>query len=248
MRFMRISELTSGNKPYIRIIRGKKKVDIPITPKFVMLPATKMLYKDYGYVGCEAIRINFKGKTVKLNWTFNHNKMTLFCSSGRKAYSWKNVKVTTVTTANGKKEHLIVCKRAYGDETERRRYKRFPIIKSIVISQGVNRYEASTADISYGGVGIVVKRRINIIPSEPIVVEFGDNSKVKARLVRTVFRDDGSELFGCAISKVYKYELAKIISLDDAIANSKRNEAAQAREKSKNTDAGWNESSIKRWH
>ena len=244
---MRISEITTANKPYIRIIKGKKKIDIPITPKLVALPMGKSNYRDCGYVGCENIRVNFKGKVVKINWTFNHNKMTLFCSSGHKAYSWSNVKVATFTDARGKKQNLIVCKRAYGDETERRRYKRYPLVKYIVISQGDNMYEAATADLSFGGIGIVSKKRINIIPSEPINVDFGD-VKIRARLVRTVFREDGSELFGCSVSKVYKYEMAKLITHDEAEANRAKEEAAKAKKIAKETDSGWNEGRITRWH
>ena len=244
---MRISEITAANKPYIRVVKGKKKIDIPITPKSVILPTSRMYYRDCGYVGCESIRVNFKGKVVKINWTFNHNKMVLYCSSGHKAYSWNNVKVATYTNAKGKKENVIVCKRAYGDETERRRYKRYPMVKRIIISQGDNAYEAATCDLSFGGIGITVKNRINIIPSEPINVDFGD-AKVRARLVRTVFREDGSELFGCSVSKVYKYEMAKIITQDEAAANREKEEAAKAKKLARETDKGWTQDSIKRWH
>lgn len=245
---MRISEVTSSNKPYIRIVRGKKRVDIPITPKTIVLPPNKASLRDYGYVGCETIRVNYKGKTVKINWAFNHNKMTLYCSSGHKAYSWHNVKIATVTNAKGKKEHLVVCKRPYGTETERRRFKRYPLVKSIIISQGDNSFNASTVDLSFGGVGIALKNRINIIPSEPIIVNFDDSTTIRARLVRTVFKEDGSEILGCSVSKVYKYEMAKMITQDEARINQEKEEAAKAKKQAKETDAGWTQESIKRWH
>ena len=244
---MRISEITTANKPYIRIVKGKKKVDIPVIPKSVVMPIGRIGYRDCGYVGCENIRVNFKGKVVRLNWTFNHNKMTLFCSSGHKAYSWKNVKVATFTDVKGKKENVIVCKRAYGDETERRRYKRYPLVKKVTISQGDNSFDASTMDMSFGGVGLLVNKRINIIPSEPINVDFGD-AKIRVRLVRTVFRDDGSEFFGCSVSKVYKYEMAKLITHDEAEANRAKEAAEKAKKIAKETDSGWSQSSISRWH
>ncbi|MBP5594100.1 MAG: hypothetical protein J6Y02_01870 [Pseudobutyrivibrio sp.] len=74
---MKISDLTTLNKPYIRVSKGKKKIDIPIIPKLVLLPPSRSNLRKYAFVGCESIRFNFKGKTVKLNWAFNHNKMTL---------------------------------------------------------------------------------------------------------------------------------------------------------------------------
>lgn len=243
---MRLSEITSANKPYIRIVKGKKRVDIPIVPKLVLLPPNKSNYRKYAFVGCENIRVRFKGKTVKLNWTFNHNKMTLYCSSGHKAYSWTNVKVATITSVNGKKEQLLVCKHDYGDETERRKYKRYPMIKRVTITQGSNVFDGATVDISYGGVGISVKRNIKVIPSEPLSLDFGDSKKVKARLVRTVFKDDGSEILGCFIPAVFKSDMVRLVHEDDTLEVAKSSNSD--REKQRDTDRGWYEGQIKRWH
>ena len=239
---MRISDLTSLNKPYIRITKGKKKIDIPISPKMVVLPPSKSSLRKYAFVGCDSIRFNFKGKTVKLNWSFNHNKMTLYCTSGHKAYSWPNIKVITITGGNGKKEHLIVSKKAFGDETERRRFKRYPIVRNVTIIQGDKRFAASTVDISYGGAGIVVKKQISLIPSQPIRVDFGDNISVPIRLVRTIFIPDGSELFGCFISQVHRPEMARILRVEEAI------DIGVKRTPVEKEDAGWSAGTIKRWH
>ncbi len=242
---MRISEITSSNKPYIRIVKGKKRVDIPIVPKPVVLPPNKAYLKKFAFVGCDTIKINFKGKTVKLNWTFNHNRMTLYCSGGHKAYSWSNVKVATITTSTGKKEHVVVCSRDYGDETERRKYKRFPIIKNVTIFQGDTSFPGSTVDVSYGGVGIKVKSGVKIVPSEPLHIDFGTSRPVKARLVRTVFNSDGSELIGCFISKVFKYDMMQVIGNQGSSGPTK--EELEEQKRLKETDKGWYESSIKRW-
>lgn len=239
---MKISEVTTLNKPYIRVSKGKKKIDIPIIPKLVLLPPSRMNLRKYAFVGCESIRFNFKGKIVKLNWAFNHNKMTLYCTSGRQAYSWNNIKVITVFGANGKKEHLVISRKAFGDETERRRHKRYPIARNVIILQGDNKFPATTVDISYGGVGITVKKQINLIPSQPIRVDFGDGISVPVRLVRSTFRGDGSELFGCSISSTYRPEMAKILRAEEAI------EIGVKRNPKEKEDAGWSQTSIKRWH
>ena len=240
---MRISEITSSNKPYIRITKGRKRVDIPIIPKVLLLPPNRNKFRDYSFVGCESVRIKFKGKTVKLNWTLNHNRMTLYCSSGRRAYSWKNVKVTTITDLNGKKEHMIICKKAYGDETERRRFVRFPIKKEIVVSQGDRHYKASTVDISYGGIGILLSQKADIVPSELITVDFGMGGKpVRARMVRAVFNDDGSKLLGCFVSKFFRYEMMKIVN------HEMPHDETKPKDPLAGADAGWRETTIKRWH
>jgi hypothetical protein len=239
---MRISEVTSSNKPYIRIVKGKKRIDIPITPKTVVLPPSRGSMREYAFVGCENIRVNYKGKIVKLNWSFNHNKMTLYCTSGRKAYCWNNVKVATITDIHGKKEHLVVSKRDFGDETERRRYKRYPFVKPVTIIQGDRQYDATSLDLSYGGVALIVKKRINLVPSQQIRVDFGTDTKILIRLVRTVFRQDGSELFGFSISQVYRAEIAKILRIDEPKGTGKDKDSE------KDTDVGWSQSSIKRWH
>ncbi|WP_176761811.1 PilZ domain-containing protein [Pseudobutyrivibrio sp. YE44] len=242
---MRISEITSANKPYIRITKGKKKVDVPIVPKVVAVPPSKLGLRKFAFLGCDNIKVTFKGKTVRLNWAFNHNRMTLYCTGGHKAYSWNNVKVATINSSKGKREHLIVCRREFGDETERRRYKRYPIIRKIKVTQGDYSFMASTADISYGGVGISVKRNTRVIPSEPLVIDFGDSTIISARLVRTVFKEDGSELLGCHISKGYKFEMMKIVNHDEAVAESLK---VKEKENKKDTDKGWTEGEIKRWH
>ena len=139
---MRISEITSENKPYIKISKGNKKVEVPIIPKPVVIPAGRLNMKKYSYVGCENIRVRFKGKIVRLNWAFNHNKISLLCSADRKAYCWKNIKVVTFNAPNGKKEQIVVCKRDYGDETERRKFKRYSVNKPVTIRQGHRRRPA----------------------------------------------------------------------------------------------------------
>ncbi len=239
---MRISEITSLNKPYIRVFRGKRKVDIPIAPKIIMLPASKSYLRDYAFIGCDSIKFNYKGKSVKLNWTFNHNKMTLYCTSGRKAYCWRNVRVATVINANGKKEHIVFCKRAYGDETERRRFKRYPMIKNVTIIQGNKKFAASTLDISYGGVGLKVNKMINLVPSEPIKVDFGE-SIVSVHLVRTIFSSDGSEIFGCSVSSAFRSEMSEQVRTVMPVV-----EYTPKKEPKPKEDAGWSAASIKRWH
>ena len=242
---MRLSEITSANKPYIRITKGRKKVDVPIYPKVVILPPNRAGLKRYAFVGCENIKVHFKGKIVRLNWSFNHNRMTLYCSGGHKAYSWSNVKVATITRPGGKKDNIIVCKREYGDETERRRHKRYPIVKNVTITQGSTSFRGSTVDLSYGGVGIAVKRNTNVVPSEPLSIDFGDSTTIIGRLVRTVFKEDGSQLLGCFVSKKYKYEMMTLINHDAAFFA----EAGEKKEKEqKDTDKGWYEGQIKRWH
>ena len=52
---MKISEVTTLNKPYIRVSKGKKKIDIPIIPKLVLLPPSRMNLRKYAFVGCESI-------------------------------------------------------------------------------------------------------------------------------------------------------------------------------------------------
>ena len=243
---MRISEITTANKPYIRIVKGKKKIDIPITPKFVMLPPNKLGLKKYAFVGCENVRVKFKGKIVKINWAFNHNKMTLYCSSGHKAYAWNNVKVATITNAKGKKEQLVVCKREFGDETERRKYKRYPMIKRVIITQGNASYEGATMDISYNGLGIAVDRNARINPTEPLNIDFGNDTRVRARLVRTVFREDGTEFLGCHVSNMYRTDMVKLVAVNEAKSESKQHD--KEKDKEKDTDKGWYEGQIKRWH
>ena len=243
---MRISEITSANKPYIRISKGKKKVDVPIIPKYVVVPPGKINRKKYAFVGCQDIRVQFRGKTVKLNWAFNHNKMTLFCSSGRKAYSWMNVRVATYTSPSGKKEQLVVCKREYGEETERRRFKRYPVVKHIIVRQGANAFNADTVDISYAGVGISIKQNVKIIPSQPLDIDFSDSSHIRARLVRSVFREDGSQIIGCHVPKAFRFEMAKLVRIEDDIERALKHGSDNEREA--DTDDGWYEGSIKKWH
>ena len=244
---MRMQEITASNKPYIRITKGKKKVDIPISPKVVLLPPSKGYLRNYALLGCDSIRFQFKGKVVKLNWAFNHNKMTLYCTSGRKAYEWRNVKVATITGAHGKKEHLVVCKRSYGDETDRRRFIRYPVVKNVTILQGDKSFPATTVDISYGGVGLKTKSAITLVPNEPIKVDFGD-AKVTVRLVRSVFCGDGTELFGCSVSSVFRPEMAKILHISNSPLDIELAAGAAEKKRKKKEDAIWNADAFKRWH
>jgi hypothetical protein len=244
---MRLQEVTASNKPYIRVTKGKKKVDIPISPKVVLLPPSKGYLRNYALLGCESIRFHFKGKTVKLNWAFNHNKMTLYCTSGRKAYSWNNIKVATVTGARGKKEHIVVCKRAYGDETERRRFIRYPVVKEVTIIQGDNKFPATTVDISYGGMGLKCTHAISLIPTQPIKVDFGD-TKVSIRLVRTIFNGDGSEFFGCSVSSVFRQDMAKILHINNSPLDIELASEAVKKKPKKREDPAWNADAFKRWH
>ena len=244
---MRISEITFANKTYIRVSKGKKKLDIPVTPKTFLIPRSRTKLWKFAFVGCESIRVNYKGKTVKLNWTFNHNKMTLFCSSGHKAYSWKNVKVANVTSATGEKEQIILCKREFGDETERRKYKRVPLIKNVTITQGGKTYQGSTVDISYGGMGIKLKQNVLLTPKEPLNIQIDENTKVKARLVRTVFKDDGTELLGCYVSKVFRLEMMRLVGEEEAMKRIEIMEREKEKATQAETDSGWYESNI-RWH
>lgn len=241
---MRISEITSENKPYIKISKGNKKVEVPIIPKPVVIPAGRLNMKKYSYVGCESIRVRFKGKIVRLNWAFNHNKITLLCSADRKAYCWKNIKVVTFNAPNGKKEQIVVCKRDFGDETERRRFKRYPVNKPVTLRQGANSFKAQTADVSIAGVGIIIDRNVKIIPKLPIEVIFADASKIKARLVRTVYRGDGSELLGCHVSKSFRYQMTRLVRIEEDYIERQRH----ANDEDLDTDDGWLEGSIKRWH
>ena len=245
---MRLQEISAANKPYIRVTKGKKKVDIPISPKVVLLPPSKGYLRNYALLGCESIRFHFKGKVVKLNWAFNHNKMTLYCTSGHKAYSWNNIKVATITGAHGKKEHLVVCKRAYGDETERRRFIRYPVVKEVTIIQGDKQFPASTVDISYGGMGLKSKAAISLIPTQPIKVDFGD-TKVAIRLVRTVFNGDGTEFFGCSVSSLYRQDMAKILHISNSPLDIDLAAQSVAKEKKKKKeDPAWTADAFKRWH
>ncbi|MBP5594101.1 MAG: PilZ domain-containing protein [Pseudobutyrivibrio sp.] len=136
----------------------------------------------------------------------------------------------------------MISRKAFGDETERRRHKRFPIARAVTILQGNNKFPATTVDISYGGVGMFVKKQISLVPSQPIRVDFGDGVLVPVRLVRSTFRGDGSELFGCSISQTFRPEMSKILREEGAI------DIGIQRNPKEKEDAGWSQTSIKRWH
>ena len=241
---MRLSEITTDNKPYIKISKGNKKVEVPIIPKPVVLPAGKINMKKYSYVGCQKICVRFKGKIVRLNWAFNHNRISLLCSADRKAYCWKNIKVVTINGSNGTKEQIVVCKRDFGDETERRKFKRYSTKKPVTIRQAGNCYKAATADVSIAGIGIIVEKNVQILPKIPIEITFSDESKINARMVRTVFREDGSELLGCRVSKSFRYQMTRFVRIEeDFLERQRHGEGTDEFD----TDEGWLEGSIKRW-
>ena len=79
-----------------------------------------------------------------------------------------------------------------------------------------------------------------------MVIDFGTDKPVRARLVRTIFKDDGSALLGCFIGKSYKYDMVKIVNVEADVSVTTK--ADEEKRKQKDTDKGWLEGEIKRWH
>lgn len=237
---MKLSDITNANKPYIKITKNRRRIEIPLKVLNVKLERPTAYY-----IGFEPIKFRWKGRVVSLDWKFKNARPTLYCTHNKKAYMWDNVKVIT-SKENGQKFGLVLTQIDIGVQCERRRFKRTNISEPVELSQDGVVLKGEAVNISYGGVGIKLRHSEALTNESPILIKFVNKETIfPIRIVRTMLLDGGNQLLGCAISVKYKYEVAKILSLDDAIKN--------AAKKKKNAekavaDHGWDQKEIKRWH
>ena len=237
---MRLSEITNDNKPYIRVTKDNRRIEIPLK-----LSHVKVERPTSYYLGFEPIRFKWQGKVVAIDWTFKDARPALYCTHNKKGYMWDNVKIMT-TKENGKKFGLVLTQIDIGVECERRRFKRTRISEPVEITQDGVSVKGEAVNISYGGVGIKLRHSDVFTNDTPILINFINKETIfPIRIVRTMILDEENQLLGCAFSTKYKYEVAKILSLDEA----KENTAKSAKKNSQaGNDNGWNQKEIKRWH
>ena len=238
---MRLSEITNDNKPYIRVTKDNRRIEIPLK-----LTTVKVERPTSYYLGFEPIRFKWQGKVVAIDWSFKDARPSLYCTKDKKAYMWDNVKVVTAKE-NGKKFGLVLTQIDIGVECERRRFKRTKISEPVEITQDGVSIKGEAINISFGGVGIKLRHSDVFTNDTPILINFTNKETTfPIRIVRTMILDEENQLLGCSISTKYKYEIAKILSLDEAKENTEKNSKTNANQS--NSDSGWNQKEIKRWH
>ena len=238
---MRLSEITNDNKPYIRVTKDNRRIEIPLK-----LTTVKVERPTSYYLGFEPIRFKWQGKVVAIDWSFKDARPSLYCTKDKKAYMWDNVKVVTAKE-NGKKFGLVLTQIDIGVECERRRFKRTKISEPVEITQDGVSIKGEAINISFGGVGIKLRHSDVFTNDTPILINFTNKETTfPIRIVRTMILDEENQLLGCSISTKYKYEIAKILSLDEAKENTEKN--SKTNENQSNSDSGWNQKEIKRWH
>ena len=238
---MRLSEITNDNKPYIRVTKDNRRIEIPLK-----LTTVKVERPTSYYLGFEPIRFKWQGKVVAIDWSFKDARPSLYCTKDKKAYMWDNVKVMTAKE-NGKKFGLVLTQIDIGVECERRRFKRTKISEPVEITQDGVSIKGEAINISFGGVGVKLRHSDVFTNDTPILINFTNKETTfPIRIVRTMILDEENQLLGCSISTKYKYEIAKILSLDEAKENTEKNSKTNANQS--NSDSGWNQKEIKRWH
>ena len=238
---MRLSEITNDNKPYIRVTKDNRRIEIPLK-----LTTVKVERPTSYYLGFEPIRFKWQGRVVAIDWSFKDARPSLYCTKDKKAYMWDNVKIMTAKE-NGKKFGLVLTQIDIGVECERRRFKRTRISEPVEITQDGVSIKGEAINISYGGVGIKLRHSDVFTNDTPILINFTNKETIfPIRIVRTMILDEENQLLGCSISTKYKYEIAKILSLDEAKENTAKTSKRNANQS--NMDRGWNQKEIKRWH
>ena len=237
---MRLSEITDLNKPYIRVTKDNRRIEIPLKLSPVRLERP-MAY----YLGFEPIKFIWQGKTVAIDWSFKNTAPALYCTSNKKAYKWENVKIVT-SKENGRKFGLVLSQVDIGVECDRRRFNRKRISEPIELIQDGVIIKGTAVDISYGGIGIKVKHSDVLTNTSPIQIRFIDkDTAFPIKLVRTMILDMNTQLLGCSISSKYKYEIAKVLSLDEAKINTSK---VSNNRSAPGDDHGWSLKEIKKWH
>lgn len=238
---MRLSEITDANKPYIRVTKDNRRIEIPLKLASIHLDKPTAYY-----LGFEPIKFKWQGKVVAIDWTFKNTRPSLFCTHNKKAYMWDNVKIIT-SKENGRKFGLVLTQFDIGVECERRRHKRSKINEPIELIQDGVSISGTAIDISFGGIGIKTKHSDVLTNDATIYIKFiNKDTMFPIKLVRTMIMDMESQLIGCTVSSKYKYEIAKVLSLDEAKGNTAKSQAkARSRQ---GEDHGWSQKELKRWH
>ena len=236
---MRLSEITNANKPYIRVTKDNRRIEIPLK-----LTPVKIEHPTAYYVGFEPIKFRWQGKTIAIDWTFKDTRPALYCTSNNKGYMWDNVKVMP-TKENGKKFGLVLTQIDIGVQCERRRFKRTQIDEPVELIQDGVSVQGKAVNISYSGIGIQIRHSEVLTNDSSIQINFVNKGTIfPIKIIRTMILDNENQFIGVSISPKYKHEVAKILSLDVARENS----AKAPKKSSYNTDAGWEQREIKRWH
>lgn len=237
---MRLSEITNENKPYIRVTKENRRIEIPLK-----LTPVKWEHPTAYYLGFEPIKFKWQGRTVAIDWTFREATPALYCTNHQKGYMWDNVKIIT-TKEHGRKFGLVLTQIDIGVECERRRFKRTKINEPIELMQDGITIKGEAADISYSGIGVRIKHSETLTNDSTILINFLNKGTVfPIKIIRTMILDEDNQFIGCSIPPKYKHEIAKILSLDEA----RENAAKTPRERAlPNTDKGWTQREIKRWH
>ena len=106
---MKLRDITSQMNPVLRIVKGNKKIEIPIKIN------NSVLHKDIKipYIGIDSSKLKYKGKLISLKFDSKKYDIFLFCVNEGTAFKWDNLKVVTVKQY-GKKETFILAKNDYG--------------------------------------------------------------------------------------------------------------------------------------
>ncbi|MBO6128989.1 MAG: PilZ domain-containing protein [Pseudobutyrivibrio sp.] len=237
---MRLSEITNEHKPYIRVTKDNRRIEIPLK-----LMPVKLEHPTAYYLGFEPIKFKWQGRIVALDWSFKDTTPALYCTNNKKGYMWDNVKVMT-SKENGKKFGLVLTQIDIGVECERRRFKRTTINEPIELIQDGITVQGEAANISYSGIGIRIRHSEVLTNDSTIMINFTNKGTVfPIKIVRTMILDSENQFIGCSVSPKYKHEIAKILSLDEARENTAK---AAKRSSQPGADRGWDQKEIKRWH
>ena len=246
---MRINEITKENKPYLKITRGKKHIEVPFNPKNLVLPANKRV-PGYSYIGSEDIRVQHRGKRVRLNWGLCHANVSLFCTYHGQAYKWDNIKVArTYIDSKRKKETLVLTKQIYGTKVERRRYRRYPIAEITEVVQGTFVTKARTHDISYGGIGIILPASTPLNAKNQIKITFDKSTTpLYFKLVRRISVSNSNDLFGFKVLVKSKNDLGRILDLHRQAFVNISKDINPFNKDDTYEDKGWTQKTINKWH
>ena len=169
---MRLSEITNEHKPYIRVTKDNRRIEIPLK-----LTPVKLDQPTAYYLGFELIRFKWQGKSVALDWTFKETRPALYCTNNKRGYMWDNVKIIT-GRENGKRFGLVLTQIDIGVECERRRYKRTKINEPVELTQDGVSVRGEAADISFSGIGIRIRHSDVLTNDSPIYINFTNKGTV----------------------------------------------------------------------
>ena len=244
--FMRLSEIGTENKPYIKIEKNNKKIKLTVTPKHVIFNDNENALEGYFYMGCDEIFIKHKGTPCKINWKSNKCAITLYCTNDSKAYKWDNISVVSLDNKSKKHECLLVTNQKYGYETERRKTTRYPAETEVMVQQGDIKISGITRDISLAGLGIIVPQVPNFKANKLLKITIGGTT-IPAKLKRTVIETDGNILLGCFVSAKYKKHLAFMLK-ELGVLKINPITIKEIQTHQPYMDEGWKQKEIKRWH